>query len=311
MEDGIEPARRTDRALPGCRPAGTLRAVRLLPCAVALATATIASAAEPDLPPTVADLGSPRSVALSASRGLAGGNEGIFLNPAALAVRPRYAIETQWMLERAGADSIGQFLSLSVVDSQTSPVTGGVAITRVASGPSIGNAFHVALAAPLGGGAFLGVTGKYLRLHGAEDVNAATVDAALLLSLGRWVSAGIVGYDLVDVNHPQQMPLAVGAGLAIGDDRRFHLLFDWKRDFDRRETETDSWAAGGEVLVARNFPLRAGWQQDDTRGVTWWSAGAGLVTTAGLALDVAYRQAVDDSADRFFGVALKLFLVTQ
>jgi hypothetical protein len=285
---------------------------RLLPCAIGLAAAaTVASAAEPELPPTVADLGSPRSIALSASRGLAGGNEGIFLNPAALAVRPRYAIETQWLLERAGADTIGQFLTLSVVDSQTSPVSGGVAFTRVANGPSTGNALHLSAATPLGGGLFLGVTGKYLRLDGAEDVNAATVDAALLVTLGRWVSAGVVGYDLVDVNHPQQMPLAVGAGVAIGDDRRFHVLLDWKRDLDRREEATDSWAAGGEVLVARNFPLRAGWQQDDTRGVTWWSAGAGLVTTAGLALDLAYRQAVDEPSNRFFGVALKLFLLTQ
>jgi hypothetical protein len=288
------------------------RTLHAAAAAAALAAAAGARAAEdPVLPPTVANLTGPRSASLGASLGLAGGNEGIFLNAASLAARPRYSIETHYLVERAGSRNAAQYLSGSVVDSQMGAWTAGFAYTRVAGGPSIGNAMHVALATRLSSAVLAGVTGKYLRLDGAEDVNAATVDASLFVGLGQRVSVGVTGFNLVDVNHPQQAPLGLGAGVAIGDDRSFHLTGDWRGDWDRRDELTHSWGAGLEYLAGTYFPLRGGYVRDGTREVDWWTAGVGLVSTSGLALDVAYRQSLDDPSDRLIGVAVKLFLLTN
>jgi hypothetical protein len=289
----------------------TTRHARAALAVAALVAAAGARAADDPLPPTVADLTGPRSAALGASLALPGGNEGIFRNAASLAARPRYAIETHYLLERAGGDDAGQWLGASVVDSAMGSVAMGVAYTRVASGPSIGNALHVALATRLGSSLLAGVTGKYLDLHGAESVRAASVDASLFAGLGRLVSVAVTGFNLVDTNHPQQMPLGVGTGLAIGDDRSFHVTGDWRVDFDRRDGRSTSWGVGAEYLAATYFPLRAGYLRDGIRDVDWWTAGVGLVTTAGGALDLAYRQSLDDASDRLLGVALKIYLTAH
>jgi hypothetical protein len=300
--------------LPRRAGAGTYRAVRTRPLAALLLLLAAPAGAAPPAPPTVADLTGVRSASLGGARGLAGGNEGIFLNAASLAARRRYALETHWTLERAGGANAGQFFTLSAVDSQLSAVTGGFAYTRVVSGPSVGNAYHLALATRLGGKLFVGVTGKYLSLSGAEDVGAATVDASAYVPIGGLLSVGVAGYNLVPVGHDEQAPRGLGTGVALGDGRRFNLTGDWRRDFDRAGGSTDAWGAGAELLLGNHFPVRAGWLRDETRdGPTrdaqWWSAGAGFVTTAGAAIDLLYRQVIGSPSDRTFGVALKLLIL--
>jgi hypothetical protein len=295
-----------------------LRAVptRLLAVAL-LATLSLPARAADALPPTAADLTGARRAAIGGGRGLAGGNEAIFLNPASLAARKRYAVESQWLLERAGGSSSGQWFTVSAVDSETSTVAGGFAYTRLLSGPSTGHLAHASVAFPLSSLLFAGVTGKYLSLSGADEASAATLDAGLFLRLGRMLSLGVTGYDLVDVGHKQQAPRAVGTGVAIGDDRRFHVTGDWRRDFDRRRDSagraqaSDSFGGGIEYLAGEYFPLRAGILKDDTRGVRYWSAGVGVVTASGAALDFTYRQSWSDSSERTFLAALKLFLLSD
>jgi hypothetical protein len=289
--------------------------VRTRPIAALLLLLVAApAAAAPLQPPSVADLTGVRAATLAGARGLAGGNDSIFLNAASLAARRRYSIEAHWMLERAGDSNAGQFLTLSTVDSQLSALAGGFAYTRVVSGPSTGNAYHVALATRVTGRLFVGATGKYLSLSGADDTTAATVDASAYVPVSEMLSVGVAGYNLVPVGHDEEAPRALGAGVAFGDGRRFNLTGDWRRDFDRRESATDAWGAGGELVLGR-FPLRAGWRRDETRDgpareAQWWSAGAGFITGAGAALDVLYRQAIGSPSDRTFGVALK-FLILQ
>jgi hypothetical protein len=285
----------------------------LAAAALLAALAASARAADP-LPPTAADLSGARAVALSGARGLAGGNEAIFLNAASLAARRRYSIEGQYQLDRFGGSTAGQWYTLSAVDSETGSVAGGFAYSRIASGPSIGNVGHASLATAITSSLFAGITGKYLSMSGAENMKAATMDVALFARLGRLVSAGFSGYNLVDVHHPEQAPRAYGGGIAVGDDRRFHVTADYKRDLDRkivngRSVASDSWGAGVEWLVGQNFPLRAGLLKDDTRDLKAWSVGAGLVSASGGAIDVTYRQSINDPSDRTFAVALKLFVL--
>jgi hypothetical protein len=65
------------------------------------------------------------------------------------------------------------------------------------------------------------------------------------------------------------------------------------------------------VLLGRLVPLRAGWMKDETLDTRWWSIGAGLVTRNGVALDVGYRQSLDDPSARTIGASLKVFLLQQ
>jgi hypothetical protein len=278
------------------------------PCALLLALAAGVAAADPPLPPSAADLEGARALALGAYRGLAGGNDAILLNPGALAARRRYAVEIQYLQERLGASREAQWLQGSVVDSQTSSITGGFAYTRLLEGPSKGTLYHLALAAPVGGGLYAGVAGKFLDLRGPADVRtgAATADAGLYWQASRLVSLGAVGYNLVPVGNKLDAPRGMGAGLSVGDDQRVRVALDWRGDWDRRGHRTDSWLVGAETLLGETFPVRGGFSRDGTRGATFWSGGLGLVTTAGMAIDLSYRQSVQDPADRTFGAALKL-----
>jgi hypothetical protein len=54
--------------------------------------------------------------------------------------------------------------------------------------------------------------------------------------------------------------------------------------------------------------VRAGWQRDETLATRWWSLGTGLITQSGIALDVGYRQSLDDPSSRTIAATLKVFL---
>ena len=251
---------------------------------------------------------------MAAYRGVAAGNDGIFTNAASLAARRRYSIETQWLLNRSGGDTAFQGYGASVVDSEMGTTAGGFAYTRVPSGLWQGNLLHLALAFPLAEGFFVGGTGKYVSMGGpgGDRIKAANVDAAAFWQATSVLSFGVTGYNLIDTGHKSVLPRAVGAGAAVGDERRFHIALDWRGDFDRpRGKTTNLYAVGGEVLLADLIPLRAGYLRDETRNASYWSAGLGVVTSSGVAIDASFRQGIDHSDDRTFAVGLKLFLLSQ
>ena len=265
------------------------------------------------LPASIPELVGARSLSMGAYRGLAGGNDAIFTNAASLAARRRYSLETMWLLDRVGGDTAIQALSASAVDSETSAVTGGLAYTRVFSGPWVGNLFHVPIAFPVASSLFLGVTGKYQSLGGpgGDETRAGNVDASAFWQPSNLIGVGVSGYNLIDAGHRQIQPRAYGAGVAIGDDRRFHLAADWRGDEQRRGKWTNLYAVGGELLVADAVLLRAGYVKDETRNANFWSGGIGIVTSGGFALDVGYRQRFEDPTERTMSVALKLFLLSM
>ncbi len=275
--------------------------------AIAIAAwAAGASAAEP--PMGIPDLVGPRALALSAATGIASGNEGIFLNVAAIGARKRYSVEAGVLVDRRGADTDGQYYGASVVDSITSPVTGGASYVRAQKGPYTGNLWDLVLAGPVIGNLYLGAAGKYLSMSGPQKVSAATVDAGLFWQVADLVSVGAAGYNLVPISNSEVAPLGVGAGLGLGSDRAFQVTGDWRADFDRAGKTTNRYAVGAEVLLGNLIPLRAGWMRDETLGGRWWSVGAGLVAQSGVALDIGYRQSLDDTSARTIAATLKLFL---
>ncbi|HET9596116.1 MAG TPA: hypothetical protein VFP65_11070 [Anaeromyxobacteraceae bacterium] len=261
----------------------------------------------PPLPGGIPDLVGARALGLDAYRGIVTGNDGIYTNAASLAARRRYAIETQWYLERFGDETPLQVLSGSIVDSEAS-VTGGFSFGRVLSGPWTGNLYHVPIAFAVGDSLFLGATGKYLSLEGQGEIRAATLDASAFLKTSM-IALGFSGYNLVAAGHQQVMPRAIGAGASFGDGRRYNFAADWRGDFDRAGKLTNLYAFGAELLVGDYFPLRGGWMKDETRNASFWSAGAGLVTTGGFALDLSYRQGIDEPSNRVFGAAIKIYML--
>jgi hypothetical protein len=285
----------------------------LAAAAAALVEAPAARAQAVPVPAGIPDLIGARGLSLGAYRGLAAGNDGIFTNVASLAARRRYSIETQWLLDRDGADNALQAYTVSAVDSETGAATGGFAYTRVLSGPWVGSLFHVPIAFPVSDGLFLGVTPKYQSLDGpfADRMRAANVDAAAFWQATSLIALGFSGYNLLDSGHRQIQPRAVGAGVSIGDERRFHVAADWRGDLQRKGKLSNLFAVGGEVLVGDYVPLRASYVRDETRNANFWSTGLGIVTAQGFAIDLGYRQGIDDPHDRTFAAALKLFLMSR
>ncbi len=297
--------------MPADRAGGYVRDVRARStCLVAavLAAAT-ARGAEPPAP-SLADLLGARAHSLSAYRGLVPGNAGIYLNPAGLAARRRYAVEGQFLLDRAGAATDAQWFDVSVVDSQTSAMAAGVAYTRVMSGPYVGNLFHLALAAPLAQGVFVGATGKYVSVDGpgGSRHTLGNVDVGLFWQVTPMVSLGGAAYNLFSAGNHGPLPRGIGAGIGVGDGRLFNVALDWRGDLDRLGKLTNAYGGGAEVLVGNLVPVRAGYQRDETLDAQWWSVGVGLVSAQGLALDLGYRQDIDHSSRRTFAVGMKLFL---
>ncbi len=283
------------------------RTVRAL-CWTALFVGT-ALAAEPVRSGGIPDLTGPRSLALSAAVGVASGNDGIYVNPGALAARKRYSAEAGLLVERRGADTANRFFGGSVVDSLSSPVAAGVAYTRAQEGAYEGNAWNLVVAGPIHEKLFLGVSGKWLSARGDKNVSAATGDAGLFWQVSDWVSVGAAGYNLVPINNAEVAPMGAGAGIAVGNDRTVQVTADWRTDLDRVPgKKANRYAAGAEVLLGRLVPVRAGWTRDEVLDTSWWSAGVGLVTKDGIALDLGYRQSFDEPSARTIAASLKVFL---
>jgi hypothetical protein len=268
------------------------------------------AAAASDLPPPggVPDLAGPRTLALSASIGLASGNEGLFANPAAIAARRRYSIETGVFIDRRGAQTVAQLFGGSVVDSLSSPVAAGLSYMRAQDGDYTGNLVHLAVAGPIMDKLYLGLTGKWLSVTEVEKVSAATIDAGVFWQIAEYVSIGAAGYNLVPISNDRVAPRGYGAGLTLGTDRVAQVTADWRADLDRLDHTTNRYGVGAEVLLGGLVPLRAGWARDETIDTSWWSVGAGFVTRGGIALDVGYRQSLDAPSARTIAASLKMFL---
>jgi hypothetical protein len=104
----------------------------------------------------------------------------------------------------------------------------------------------------------------------------------------------------------------MGAGLAIGSDTSVKLVADWRADFDRvkdatgKPRTTNRYGVGLEAFLGNMVPVRAGYLVDETLDTTWWSAGLGLVTPTGVALDAGYRQSLAHPDARVMSVSFKM-----
>jgi hypothetical protein len=287
--------------------------------ALALPAAALAQAL---VPPAggLADLTGPRTLALAGATGLASGNDGIFVNPAATAARRRYSVDSLYALDRRGSSTIGSYVGASVVDALSSSVAFSASWVHPLRGDQAGNVFSLGVAGSLMERLYLGVQGRWQILDVApavpgaagESINVVTVDAGLLWEVSDYISLGASGFNLVPSGHEEALPRSMGAGLAIGSDTSLRLVGDWRADFDRvkdaagKPKTTNRYGVGLEAFLGNMVPLRGGYLIDETLDTTWWSAGIGLVTPTGVALDAGYRQSMEDPDARIMSVSFKM-----
>lgn len=269
-------------------------------------TAAGAGTAQEPPPGGIPELTGPRALALAATAGVAGGNDAIFVNPAALGARKRYSVDALFFTDQREAGSAGRFFGGSVVDSMTSPMAAAFAYQRAAEGIYTGNLYHLALAAPLTEGLYLGAAGTWFDVEGPRPTSAATVDAGLFWQAARYLSVGAVGRNLVPIANEAIAPLGMAAGIAVGSDASLTVAAEWSAEFPEAGGTFNRWAGGVEYLLVRLVPLRAGFAWDEKLDTQWWSAGVGFVTRT-VALDAAYRQSIDATSARTIVVALRMF----
>jgi hypothetical protein len=286
-----------------------------------LSAAGAAAAADPPPPLTVPDLTGPRTLALQAGIGAATFNEALFLNPAALAARKRYTVDTFYLTDRrpglAGALGQQDYFGGAVADSSTTAVAAGLGYVRANSGVETGTLIRLAVAAPVGQGLFLGAQANYFDLQGAERVSSTlNVDTGAYYQVTSMVSIGGVAYNLISSKHEAIMPRGYGAGFAIGKDTLLQVVGDWRVDMDRskdasgKSRPTNRYSVGAEYLFDHAVPIRGGFQVDDLSKTKWWSVGTGWASPR-AAIDFGFRQSTTDPTARTFEVAIRFFVPAE
>ena len=200
------------RILAGCTPGPSSRSPSSL--------AGSALAAEPPPPGGIPDLVGPRTLGLSAAIGTAAGNDGLYLNPGAIAARRRYSVETGLLLDRRGADTVDRFLGGSIVDSQTSPVTAGVSFLRAQEGDFTGNIVHLALAGPVAERFYLGRRRQVPLACAARRTRRRPPWTRACCGRSRTSSrSASPGTTSCRSANDAVAPMGAGAGVALGNDR--------------------------------------------------------------------------------------------
>lgn len=285
------------------------RPVRLTLNVLTIVLLAAAWPAAADLPPPgrLFDLVGPRALGVSAATAGTTGTEAIFVNPAAIGIRTGFVAETLGVQERRGADTVSRYLGGVVVDGVSSPVAAGFGYFRSMSGEQKGNLYFLTLAGPLSERLHVGLQGRYMDLGGVEPINAITLDAGVSYQASSLVTIGVAGFNLVPTAHPEQLPQAMSAGLAVGTDTFFRVLGDWKGTWLPHGRMAHRYAAGADALLGGMVVLRAGWKRDELLETSWWSAGVGLVTGDGFALDVGYKQSFEATSAREMGLSLRYY----
>jgi hypothetical protein len=281
---------------------------RFLPCRVVLAMsfAVLANASRAAADPSTTtpeqgfDLGeiqSPRTIAMGgAQTALGTSTSALYLNPANLPYARVYHFEG---LASISPEARRQSYGGAVVDSVTSRVAGGIAGAWSQQDPDGINRqwtdLRLGLALPLGERFSLGVTGRYLRLNqapgrgplgaslasggaaGEPAVNTLTMDIGATIAVGDAVRIALLGRNLTNPGSSFAPTSLIGALGYQAGIIAFEL--DGMADFTSWGKPKARLMLGGEVFLAKHYPLRLGYRYDDGQTAHAVSAGFGYVDT--------------------------------
>jgi hypothetical protein len=281
--------------------------VAALLAALAVATPPCVLAAELPPPGGLFDLVGVRAMGTSAATAGTSSTEALFVNPGAMGAGTGYVVETLGVNERRGGTTSARYLGGMVVDAVSAPVATSAAYFSSTEGEEKGNLFFLGFSGLLAERLHVGVQGRYLKLAGAETINAVTADAGLSWNASGLVTVGLAGFNLIPTGHPTSLPQTMGAGLAVGSDTSIRVLADWRGTFLPHGRLANRYAAGVGGLVGGMLALRIGWMRDELLHSSWWSSGIGLITGDGFSIDVGYRQAIETAGAREMALSLRYY----
>jgi hypothetical protein len=268
----------------------------------------------------------PRSVALAGAQQVWGGSTtALFVNPANLPLYRVYHLEG---LAAFGPEAGRQSYGGAVVDSSTSRLAGGFGGTWSQMDPDgirrQWTDLRLSLAYPLGDRLHLGVTGRYLRVNqgttrgpfgaslasdGTTDeplVNEFTFDAGAAFAITEQLRFAVSGRNLTAPGHGL-MPLGLAGGLGWSN-RTFTIEANSLVDFTTFGSARMRMMAGGEILLADRFPLRAGYRYDAGMKTHAIGLGAGYVDRR-FSIEVGGRRdVVADHPSTMIAVGLRFFI---
>jgi len=276
--------------------------------AVAAAARADNSIKDPGAPwPVFVDM--PRATAMGgAHAAIATGNDAITVNPAGIAQQRRYHLEVDGLLDSRFP---AQALIASIVDTASSAVGTGFLFSRWGSGQpgGRGEGWYGALAYSYaaGGGYFLGGETKYYRFATPDGlVRTFAQDVGLLVNRGGFAYGAVL--QNVSTSAIPSFPLTSTVGIAWGNDRDWHLAFDYKADLSDLKDVKHRGSGGVEILIGDAVALRGGATWDATHDLWWASAGVALLTEKGGAQIVLRRRLNGDGFDQFLMAGITLYL---
>lgn len=281
-----------------------------------------------------------------AYRAVATGNDAIYMNPAGIALIPRYSSELHYNFN---LDKEDHQVDLSVVDSRTSKVAAGLGYTfqgrELTRRTTLQHTATLALGYSLLPRLFsLGVGLKYVNISDAivgNYLNALSGDVGVLATLPGGLSLAAVGYNIIPIRSTD-VPVSAGFAAAwdlgplsallfgggpsgylvpdasgaarpagIGDMRgplsNFVLSCDWYINFFTLDQPQSRVSGGLEYLLFGFAPVRLGYLWDEAEQNHLLSAGGGIILPF-FGVDVAYQQSTVNRAERRFAASLKFFL---
>ncbi len=268
----------------------------------------------------------PRSLAMAGAQQVYGGStNAVYTNPANLPLYRVYHVEG---LAALGPEARRQTYGGAVVDSSTGRLAGGFGGAWSQFDPDgirrTTTDLRLALAFPVSDRLSLGAAGRYLNVSqrvasgpfgaslvsdGANDESLFkdfTFDVGLALQITEHVRAGLSGRNLTAPGTAlAPVVLAGGVGFSASNVTiEANELFDFTT-FGSARSRT---MAGGEVLIADRFPLRAGYRYDE--GVKTHAVGLGVgYVDKQFSVDFGGRREVTgDHPSTTLGLALRIFI---
>ena len=256
-----------------------------------------------------------------------GGVNGVYLNPASIAMATLYHIEGMYQFTSRENMHMG---GLAIVDSQTLPnIAAGVSFNY--SGCESNRNSHdsfdgrLSLAGSIGKVFFIGATGRYLRLEqntamsnwgpagkaalpssGSLQIKGFTMDAAVGLRLAKMVTLSAVGYNLTHTESAFA-PIQLGTGASISLMDKILIDVDSVIDFTSHTDTGVDLRVGGEIFLADTVFIRAGYKYDFYYERNTVAAGLGYLHKM-FGIDVGFSQEIVSEGRTAVSIGFKYFV---
>ncbi len=258
-----------------------------------------------------------------AYRAVGTGNDSIYYNSASLSIPQRYDLATDYIYDfKSRQHNIGA----SIVDSSTSLVTAGIAYNLGIDARAKENTYahlgSMSLSATVWEQSlFVGALVKYAhmpKITSDEKVSQFNMDAGLLFRSSIGLSIAAAGYNLI-LTDSKRLPMSLGFGAAFSNSQNsdpngltglFTVALDWLMLMDDLQVDAEiihSLHGGGEFVVVKYFPLRAGYSYNLLEESHEMSVGAGAVSNQ-AGIELFYRFGLKKSKASVGGILVNLYL---